>query len=161
VFENDLAATISDDLALVFSTLLKDPDAEQPANLRVVYKAMRKGLVAKLIADGNLDPEAEDDLLEEMQDLIEEHGGDTLAQDFVRSRVSAALEIVIQAALDGDAGVQVATLGELREAVAQGLVAHLVGMGEIDADEDETLAAEIQSLVDEHGEDTPVEDLLP
>jgi len=161
VFESDLAATISDELALAFSILLKDSDAEQPANLRMAYKALRKSLLAELVASGRIDADAEDVLLKEMQNLVEEHGGDALVQDFVRARVSGTLAIVIQAALDGEAGLQAATLVQLRSAMEDGLVAQLVGMGEVDADEDETLTGELHALLAEYGEDYPIEDLLP
>jgi hypothetical protein len=42
----------------------------------------------------------------------------------------------------------------------QGLLARLVGDGTIDADQDETLFAEIDELIDRYGQDTLAEQLL-
>jgi len=66
--------------------------------------------------------------------------------------------------IDGDSRVSEAdtapTLGTVREAMNQGLLARLVGDGTIDADQDETLFAELDELIDRYGQDTLAEQLL-
>ncbi|HEY4759550.1 MAG TPA: hypothetical protein VIH42_03120 [Thermoguttaceae bacterium] len=52
-------------------------------------------------------------------------------------------------------------LARAREATNQGLVAEVVGSGDIDPDEDETPMAEIDRLINRYGENILAEDVLP
>ena len=52
------------------------------------------------------------------------------------------------------------TLGDVIEAMDDGLVAHLVGEGVIEEDEDETLYEELEDLIDRYGEDAQAEDFI-
>lgn len=48
----------------------------------------------------------------------------------------------------------------MRQILHNGLVAELIGIGEIDDDEEQTLYDEIDQLVDLHGENAPAEEFL-
>ena len=52
------------------------------------------------------------------------------------------------------------TLDGLLEGAQRGLLAHLIGNGEIDDDEAQTLISELQALIGHHGPDTLVEELI-
>jgi hypothetical protein len=149
----DLEGLISESLANVFD--------EQPATLGSVQESMMRGLAADLVARGRIPAEDEELVLAEMRNLIEEFGEDTLAQSFVRFRTSEDLARVIQEVLDTHEGDQPPTLATVRDAINDGLMAHLVGMGEIDPDDDDGLLAELEHMIAHNGEDEPAEDFLP
>jgi hypothetical protein len=52
------------------------------------------------------------------------------------------------------------TLAVIRDAITSGLPARLVGDGDLEDDEDETLLAEIEALIRRHGEDALAEQFL-
>ena len=52
------------------------------------------------------------------------------------------------------------TLSTVRDAILAGLGARLVGDGELEDDEDDTLLTEIDALIEQFGEDTLAEELL-
>ena len=52
------------------------------------------------------------------------------------------------------------TLGWVRDAMTGGLIARLVGDGTIDPDEDQTLLAEIDALIERYGDDVIAEDFV-
>lgn len=162
VFETDVSGTVSENLATVIDAELKNPDNEQPPRLGSVLDSINHGITHRLIETGLLDvAEGDDSILLEIKSLIETYGADKLAQYFIRYRTSENLANVIHAVLDKCEGDQPPTLATVLELMNQGLVANLVGTGDIDPDEDETLFAEMQRLIRDNGEDAPAEDLLP
>jgi len=52
------------------------------------------------------------------------------------------------------------TLATVRDALLNGLGARLVGDGDLEDDEDDTLLSEIDALIEQLGEDTLAEELL-
>ncbi len=92
---------VSEDLATVFQAVIDDPEpylepelmretrdnpqAVEPPSLAVVKRAMQQGdLLTRLLAEGAIDPDDDDTLMEELDTLIELHGGNALAEDFLR-----------------------------------------------------------------------------
>ncbi|UCE89457.1 MAG: hypothetical protein JSW10_01030, partial [Pseudomonadota bacterium] len=63
--------------------------------------------------------------------------------------------------LDNHADDDPPTLGTVRDSMNGGLVANLVGVGAIDADDDDTLLGEIMRLIRKHGQNAPAEEFLP
>ena len=160
--EIDIPGTVSENLAAVIEAVVNHPDNEQPPRLGAVLNAINHGIVHHLVEGRVLDVEEGDDsILLEIKDLIESFGADQLALNFIRYRASGNLAIVINALLDQHEDDQPATLAMVLEEMNQGLVSHLVGIGDIDPDEDETLFSEIQRLIRSHGENAPAEDFLP
>ncbi len=93
-----------------------------------------------------------------MAALIDEFGAESLAEHFVAAQASEGLSRIIEYAMANPAVVRhVPTLGDVREAMAAGLVAQLVGDGTLDPDEDQTLLAEIDALIERHGTDAVAE----
>jgi len=96
-------------------------------------------------------------LRDEIDSLIDEYGEDALAVRFLRPWASEALERLIEAGLDE---LGTATLAGLFDAAEQGLLANLVGRGELDDDEAQTTLAELQALMRQHGADAMAEEFL-
>ncbi len=159
--EKDLAGSVSGDLATVIESEMNNMDGVQPPTLGSVLDSMNRGLVAAFIESGRIEADKDDAIFTEIKDLIEAYGEDALAQRFIRYRTSDNLAVVIQAVMDSHEDDEPSTLGSVLDSMNQGLVASLVGIGEIDPDDDETLFSEIQGLINKHGENTLVEDLLP
>ena len=150
----------SEELSAYMESLLNDPELEEPVTLGLVRDRLRRartghGLKADRSPFGN-----EDSLYAEVEALVEEFGEEALAADFTAVKASAELSDVIEAVLDEAGRRSVPTLGSLRDAVDRGLLARMAGEGVIDPDQNETLVAELDALIDRFGRDTPAEELL-
>lgn len=99
-------------------------------------------------------------MLDELDALIEEYGQTALAVDFVQASASEALSRVIEAMIDDENRENPPTLDAVREALLGGFGARLVGEGVFDDDEDDTLLAEIEALIEHFGPDIPAEECL-
>ena len=157
----DVASRVSQKLSSLIESRTRDPDAEQPVTLASV----RAFIAALLPADFK---EAErrhhfdisESILDELDALIEEFGGDALAIDFAQHVASEALSRVIEAVVNDENREFQATLATVREAIVSGLPARLIGEGVLEDDEDQGLLAEIDALIERFGADSPAEDYL-
>lgn len=157
----DVASRVSQKLSSLIESRTRDPDAEQPVTLASV----RAFIAALLPADFK---EAErrhhfdisESILDELDALIEEFGGDALAIDFAQNVASEALSRVIEAVVNDENREFQATLATVREAIVSGLPARLIGEGVLEDDEDQGLLAEIDALIERFGADSPAEDYL-
>lgn len=160
-WEIDVPGTVSENLHTVIAFELNNPEGEQPPTLGTVLTSMNKGLVSRLIENGKI-PRGDDyTIFEEIRTLIERHGEDALAQDFMRYRASENLAAILQHELDNRESSQPPTLGTVLESMKGGVIAQLIATGEIDPDEDDTLLSEIQWMIDRYGEGAPAEEFLP
>ena len=157
----DVATRVSLNLSALIESRVEDPDAEQPVTLASV-RAFLAGLLPASLDESerlhHVDIDAS--LLDELDALIDEYGGDVLAIDFARSYATEALSRVIDAVMDDENRENPPTLGVIRDAIASGLTAKLVGEGVLEDDEDETLLAETEALIRRHGEDALAEQFL-
>jgi hypothetical protein len=110
--------------------------------------------------EADLKPGSEGSLYAEAVALAEEFGEDANAEEFVVAKASESLSEVIEAVLDRSDEDVVPTLGDVRDAIMQGLAAQLAGEGILDADEDQPLLAELDALIERYGADTLAEDIL-
>jgi hypothetical protein len=78
----------------------------------------------------------------------------------VRSSASETLTRVIETVVNDENREGPPTLDAVREAIAGGLGARLVGEGVLDEDEDDALLAEIEGLIERYGADALAESLL-
>ena len=74
----------SEPLSRVIDTVVNDRDQENPPTLETVKDAMISGLLASLVGAGVLDEDEDDVLLAEIDALIDRHGADALAEEFIR-----------------------------------------------------------------------------
>lgn len=157
----DVATRISPELSEIIVGLLNSPALEEPPRtLEEVRAALMEGGTSDARETEFLHPRDEMSPLVELDRLIEEYGAEATAIDFVGVKASEGLSRVIQAAIDDIRFMHAPTLGALREAMANGLTARLIGEGALDEDDEGVLLGEIEDLIRQHGEDTPAESLI-
>jgi hypothetical protein len=136
--------------------LVNNPDREQPPTLNDVRNALFSLSVEEAHA-AEMHPQQRDSSLIELDDLVDEFGGDVLAVNFIAARASEDLSRIIEAAAGGRKLRGQVTLAAVREAMVNGLTARLAGDGVIETDQDQTLLAEIDALMERYGRDTIAE----
>jgi hypothetical protein len=157
----DVASRVSPRLSALLESRVENPDCEQPVTLRSVRR-----FLADLLPEDFKEAEQlhrfdiSESPLDELDALIEEFGGSALAIDFVQASASESLSQVIESVVNDENRESPPTLGAVREAILTGLGARLVGDGVLEDDEDDTLLAEIEALIEQFGTDTPAESFL-
>lgn len=153
----DVSGRIGPLLREILMRVANDPEVEQPVTLGGVMQRLHEGLADELEAEGRLDVESREAVIEELKAAMEEFGSDALAADFIQIPVSDGLSRVIEEAIQT---LRIPTLGAVRQAMLSGLTASLVGRGEIDPDEDDALLAELDELIGLYGEHALAEEFL-
>lgn len=77
-------ANASEQLSRVIDSLVNDENRENPPTLSAVRDALVGGLGMRLVGEGVLDEDEDDTLLSEIEALIEQFGGDALAEELLR-----------------------------------------------------------------------------
>ena len=159
---SDMQETVSRELSLVIQAVIDNYESQGhgPATLGSVRAAMAGGLLERLTDEGRVKSEDESSLYSELDVLIESFGEDTSADGFTRPRASEDLSTVIEALLDEQDEGAPPTLTAVRDAMIGGLLAKLVGHGEIDSDDEQTLIEEIEEMIEMHGPGALAEDFL-
>jgi hypothetical protein len=152
VFENT-----SEELSAVIAAVLDSEDFAQPATLVQVRDAILAEVKTITIPLNRFSSDQWQGLRDEVDTLIEEYGAEALAVRFLKPWASTSLQRLIESGLDE---LGQATLGGLRVAVESGLLANLIGRGEIDDDEAQTVIAELNGLIDRHGGDALAEGFI-
>ncbi|MEO6561972.1 MAG: hypothetical protein ABIN99_02860 [Nitrosospira sp.] len=157
----DVANRVSPNLSALIESQVNDPDAEQPVTLATV-RTFISGLLPPSLSETerlhHVDIDAS--LFDELDALIEEFGETALAIDFSQNIASEPLSRVIEAVMNDENRENPPTLETVKEAIASGLSARLVGDGVLEEDEDDTLLAEIEALIRRYGADSLAEDFL-
>lgn len=155
----DVATRVSAELSALLGKTATDPDRESPPTLGEVRALLRRRSAAARQTEF-LHPRDADSPLAELDALIEEFGAEASAASFVVSQASEGLSRVIEAVVNDPATPKRPSLALLRESMASGLLARLVGNGTIDEDDDTALFAEVDELIRHCGEAAPAEDFL-
>lgn len=157
----DIAAQVSPELSALVDELLRDPDIEEPITLGFVRQRVADGLLGEMeeleLLHGE---EADRTLLGELDALIENFTEEAPAIDFVAAKASEPLSRVIEAVMNDPNTTQRPTLAKVREGVAAGGAARLMGEGALEQDEDKTLLAELDDLIERFGADAFAEHLI-
>jgi hypothetical protein len=157
----DIASRVSPRLSALLRSRVENPDCEQPVTLRSVRR-----FLADLLPEDFKEAEQRhhfdiaESPLDELDALIEEFGGSALAIDFVQSNASESLSSVIESVVNDENRENPPTLGGVRDAILAGLGARLVGDGVLEDDEDDTLLAEIDALIEQFGADASAETFI-
>jgi len=157
----DIASRVSARLSALLNSRVNNPDCEQPVTLMAVRR-----FLADLLPDDFKEAErlhhfdVDISILDELDVLIEEFGGSALAIDFVQASASEPLSRAIESVVGDENRENPPTLATVRDALLNGLGARLVGDGDLEDDEDDTLLSEIDALIEQLGEDTLAEELL-
>jgi hypothetical protein len=155
----DVASRVSAKLSRIIESVVNDPDRDEAPTLDEVRKALERGGSAHA-AQVALHPQDRDSALAEINDLIEEYGGEALAHYFIAAKASEALSRIIETAAADRNLPRAPTLARVRQAMVEGLTARLAGDGTIDPDEDANLLAEIDVLIHRNGPDAVAEDFI-
>jgi len=157
----DVANRVSPELSALIETLINDTELEQPITLASV-RAFVTGLLSTAYTEAEKlhHFDINESLLDELDALIEEFGEIALAIDFVQDIASEALSRVIETIMNDDNQLAPPTLETVRDAITSGLSASLIGTGTLEEDEDDTLLAEIEALIDSYGADALAEEFL-
>lgn len=157
----DVATRVSPRLAAFIEHCIENEDLPEPVTLFAVRNHLARMLSPEYRESERLHHiDLGDSLLDELDALIDEFGPDAAAADFTTAQASEALSRVIEAMLDDETRENPPTLGALREALAQGLAARLVGEGALEEEESETLMAEVDALIERFGEDALAEEFI-
>ena len=157
----DVAERVSPQLSSLIESRVNDPDAEQPITLSVVRTFLADLLPGNFKEAERLHHiDVSDSMLDEMDALIAEYGGDVLAVNFAQNSASEPLSRVIEAVVNDENRENPPTLTTVRDAMTSGLLTSLVGDGVLEDDEDDNLVAEIDALISRFGTDALAEELL-
>lgn len=77
-------AYASEQLSRVIESMVNDENRENPPTLSAVREAIVSGLGVRLVGEGVLEEDEDDTLLSEIEDLIEQFGADTPAEELLR-----------------------------------------------------------------------------
>jgi hypothetical protein len=157
IIANDIFENLSEELSTVIGALLNDEAVSQPATLADVREAVLAEVKTTTIPLNRFSSDRIQQLRDEVDALIDEYGDDALAVRFFKPWASAALQRLIDAARDE---VGELTLSGVLEATQRGLLADLIAEGEIADDEAQTVIAELQALINQHGTDALAEDFI-
>ena len=157
----DIASRVSPELSSLIETLISQLDSNEPVTL---------GAVRSFIAHdfpGDLDKEEElhhfdvdEALIDELDELIEQFGESAAAMDFIYAFASEALTRVIEEVMDDENRENPPSLQDVHAAILDGIGGRMVGEGVLEEDEDDTLVAEIDDLIEQFGADSLAEEFL-
>ena len=157
----DVSGRVSPRLSALLRSRVNNPDCEQPVTLMAVRRFLADLLPTDFKETEQLHHfDISESLLDEMDALIEEFGATALAVDFVQTNASEQLSRAIEAVVDDENRENPPTLDTIRDALLAGLGARLVGDGVLEEDDDGTLLAEIEALIEHFGADTLAEEML-
>jgi hypothetical protein len=156
----DIATRVSPELSALIEQLANNPDIEEAVTLGFVREHVASGPLGESEQAGQLHADAEQTLLGELEALIGQFTEEAPAIDFVAARASEPLSRVIEAMMNDANTAQRPTLQSVRERLARGVAARMVGEGAIDPEEEETLLAEIDNLIERFGPDALAEPLM-
>lgn len=154
----DIATRVSPQLSALIESRVNDPDAEEAITLSEVRIYLAGLLPAPFKTAEHFHRfDIDVSILDELDALIEEFGGDMLAVDFVQVGAGEPLSRVIEAVVNDENQEYPPTLATVRDAMSSGLLTRLVGEGVLDEDEDDTLQADIDALIGRYGADALAE----
>jgi hypothetical protein len=156
----DVAVRVSPELSAIIDELVNDPDIEEPVTLGLVRRRVASGVLGEKEQAEQLHSAGRQTVLAEIDALVEQWTDKASAIDFVTAKASEQLSRVIEAMMNNPNTPQRPTLGAVREALARGIAARLVGEGAIDPDEDDTLLAELDNLIVRFGPSALAEEFM-
>ena len=157
----DIASRTSPELSQLIESIINKLDSDEPVTLGVVRSFVERELPHQISEDEHLHRfDMNESLVDELDDLITGFGESAAAIDFVSIYASEALTRAIETVMDDENRENPPTLATVRDALANGLAARMVGDGVLEDDEAELLMAEIEELIGRFDGDALAENFL-
>ena len=157
----DIASRTSPELSGLIEAIVNQLDSDEPVTLAAVRSFIEHELPAEISEDEHLHHfDMNESFIDELDALIEGFGESAAAIDFVSVFASEALSRAIEAVMNDENRENPPTLGTIREALANGLAARLIGNGVLEEDEADLLMPEIEELIERFDAEALAENFL-
>jgi hypothetical protein len=157
----DIASRTSPELSGLIEAIVNQLDSDEPVTLAAVRSFIENELPVNLSEDEHLHRfDTCESLVDELDALIEGFGESAAAIDFVSAFASEPLSRAIETVLNDENRENPPTLGTIREALASGLAARLIGDGVLEEDEADMLMPEIEELIERSDAEALAENFL-
>lgn len=157
----DIASRVSPELSDLIESIIDKLDTDEPITLSAVRSFITHDLPAEIEEAEEMHHfDADESLIDELDELIEQFGKSAVAIDFVYAYASEPLSRAIETVMDDENRENPVTLSDVKEAVVDGLASRLVGDGVLEDDEADVLMHEIERLIERYGPDATAEDFL-
>ncbi len=157
----DIASRVSPELSGLIQGIIDQLETDEPITLQMVRSFVGRELPEEIAEDEHLHHfDNAESLVDELDGLIDNFGESAAAEDFVYAYASEQLSRAIETVAYDENRENPATLGVVRDALADGLAGRLVGDGVLEDDEAEVLAPELDSLIERYGTDATAEDFI-
>ena len=145
----DIASRTSPELSSLIEAIINQFDSDEPVTLAAVRSFIEHELPAEISEDEHLHHfDTGESLVDELDGLIDQFGESAAAIDFVSVYASEPLSRAIETVVNDENRENPATLATIREALADGLAARLIGDGVLEEDEADLLMPEIEELIE-------------
>ena len=157
----DIASRTSPELSSLIEAIINQFDSDEPVTLAAVRSFIEHELPAEISEDEHLHHfDTGESLVDELDGLIDQFGESAAAIDFVSVYASEPLSRAIETVVNDENRENPATLATIREALANGLAARLIGNGVLEEDETDLLMPEIEELIERFDAEALAENFL-
>ena len=157
----DIASRTSPELSSLIEAIINQFDSDEPVTLAAVRSFIEHELPAEISEDEHLHHfDTGESLVDELDGLIDQFGESAAAIDFVSVYASEPLSRAIETVVNDENRENPATLATIREALANGLAARLIGDGVLEEDEADLLMPEIEELIERFNAEALAENFL-
>lgn len=157
----DISSRVSPELSGFIESIISQLDTDEPITLGSIRSFIARELPAEIDENEHMHHfDVAESLVDELDGLIDGFGESAAAADFLSAFAGEALSRVIEAVANDENRENPATLGVVRDALADGLASRLMGDGVLEEDEAEMLMPELDSLIDRFGPDAAAEYFL-
>jgi len=157
----DIASRTSPELSSLIEAIINQFDSDEPVTLAAVRSFIEHELPAEISEDEHLHHfDTGESLVDELDGLIDQFGESAAAIDFVSVYASEPLSRAIETVANDENRENPATLATIREALANGLAARLIGDGVLEEDEADLLMPEIEELIERFDAEALAENFL-
>lgn len=157
----DISSRTSPELSALIETIITQLDSDEPVTLAAVRSFISNEMPAEISEDEHLHHfDLNESLIDELDALIDGFGESATAIDFVSVFASEPLSRAIETVMNDGNRENPATLAAVREALANGLAARLIGDGVLEDDEADMLMPETEILIERFGADAVAENFL-
>ncbi len=157
----DIASRTSPELSGLIEAIVNQLDSDEPVTLAAVRSFIEHELPAEIGEGEHMHHfDTRESLIDELDALIDGFGESAAAIDFASVFAGEALSRAIETVMNDENRENPPTLGTIREALANGLAARLIGDGVLEEDEADMLMPEIEELIERYDAESLAEHFL-